>query len=622
MVTLRVFGEPLDLDGSAVVALTRQVADFGQFQTRLSDYTNKFTLPNTSKNRGLLGIEQYESGSDIPYTEQDCSLWFSGVNVVSNGKLIVEEVANDIKVAIRPGSSQLFDLIKTARLRDLNTGFTNNLWDQVIVTASQLADWTDGFTYAITDTGNQSNSVNVIQSRGLVPGVFEKYLIQRIAEQQGYTVDFPTDTLMNKFWMPIVDQKVGDTITGQVEWKTEKNSQFFNTPAFSTNSIFEMNFDVVAPWLDVWNQYYVASASRIRLPFRGAYTVRVKGTIVSTVNAVEVFVKYNAQYVGSSGLFNPVVSVFDFTFTFSVTEYNETLPFSDELSLEILTINGGSSPVSTGIFGLEFTCEQLIPIETNWHRPLEIGINLPNITQGDVYKDFGKKIGAIYLIDDATKVAKVVLIKDLLTNFANPYNWQSKVNANFTPIKRLSINGFAQILNFGWKEPSNYDYQLPVPNTQLPDSVDFIQSLFEVNVLSTIYQGQITCGLIPIWDADLQRLKLDGKPRMLLVNQVIQSTNFTDAIEGNDTTTRYNFATYDGLQWEQLYIAYYRDIFERIIELMASFEMEFMLDEFDVIDFDFSRPVYLNNPMGFYFVRAIKEFTGRETPTNVLLYRL
>jgi hypothetical protein len=114
---------------------------------------------------------------------------------------------------------------------------------------------------------------------------------------------------------------------------------------------------------------------------------------------------------------------------------------------------------------------------------------------------------------------------------------------------------------------------------------------------------------------------LDGKNRVLLVTQVMQPLNFIDGII-NDTTTRYNVATYDGLQWEQLYERYYERLFERLIELMAQYEMEFMLDEFDVIDFDFSRPVYLDNPNGFFFVRQIKEFTGRELPTRVILFRL
>jgi hypothetical protein len=208
-----------------------------------------------------------------------------------------------------------------------------------------------------------------------------------------------------------------------------------------------------------------------------------------------------------------------------------------------------------------------------------------------------------------------------MDSFVNAYDWQSKINVNFTPIKKFTIAGFAQVNQFLWSQPSNYDYKLTIENTQLPDTTDFIKSGFQVGTLSKIIGNQIICGLIPIWDADLQRLKLDGKNRVLLVTQVMQPLNFIDGII-SDTTTRYNVATYDGLQWQQLYERYYERLFERLIELMAQYEMEFMLDEFDVIDFDFSRPVYLDNPNGFFFVRQIKEFTGRELPTRVILFRL
>jgi hypothetical protein len=625
MVVLRVFGEPLDLDATAVVSISRQVADFGQFQTRLSDYTNKFTLPNTGGNRSKLGVENYESGSSIPYAQQDCSLWFGGVNIASNAKLIVEEIGDRIKVSILPGSSILFDIIKTKPLRDLELGFSDNLWDQVIVTASQLADWTDGYTFAITNTGNQSNSATQIQSRGLVPGVFEKFLIKAIAEENDYLVDFPVDEFMEKLWMPITTQLVGEKLSNEVSWKTEKDTQTRTSgfPVFFEG--FNLEFEESSDWLNIWDQLgTIFQGNILRLPYRGVYTFKVSGNFTSTSNRV----LFNAVYVqgqiigGSEELDPSVENSFEFTASFEVQGYSEALPYDQWIRLTVICSTISPEIQDVTVTNLKFDCIDFVPVETNWHRPLSIQTNLPNIKQGDVFKEFAKKTGCLFLIDDVTKVVTIRTLNDVMDSFVNAYDWQSKINVNFTPIKKFTIGGFAQVNQFFWKEPSNYDYTLPIENTQLPDTVDFIKSIFEVGTLSNIYNNLITCGLIPIWDADLQRLKLDNKNRVLLVTQVIQSLNFTDPIEGDDTTTRYNVATYDGLQWQQLYERYYERLFERLIELMAQYEMEFMLDEFDVIDFDFSRPIYLDNPNGFFFVRQIKEFTGRELPTRVILFRL
>ena len=625
MVVLRVFGEPLDLDATAVVSISRQVADFGQFQTRLSDYTNKFTLPNTGGNRAKLGVENYESGSFIPYAQQDCSLWFGGVNIASNAKLIVEEVSDRIKVSILPGSSILFDIIKTKPLRDLNLGFSDNLWDQVIVTASQLADWTDGYTFAITNTGNQSNSATQIQSRGLVPGVFEKFLIKAIAEENDYLVDFPVDEFMEKLWMPITTQLVGEKLSNEVSWKTEKDTQTRTSDFAVFFESFNLEFEESSDWLNIWDQLgTIFQGNILRLPYRGVYTFKVSGNFTSTSNRV----LFNAIYVqgqiigGTEELDPSVENSFEFTASFEVQGYSEALPYDQWIRLTVNCSTISPEIQDVTVTNLKFDCIDFVPVETNWHRPLSIQTNLPNIKQGDVFKEFAKKTGCLFLIDDVTKVVTIRTLNNVMDSFVNAYDWQDKVNVNFTPIKKFTIGGFAQVNQFFWKEPSNYDYTLPIENTQLPDTVDFIKSNFEVGTLSNIYNNLITCGLIPIWDADLQRLKLDNKNRVLLVTQVIQSLNFTDPIEGDDTTTRYNVATYDGLQWQQLYERYYERLFERLIELMAQYEMEFMLDEFDVIDFDFSRPVYLDNPNGFFFVRQIKEFTGRELPTRVILFRL
>jgi hypothetical protein len=337
---------------------------------------------------------------------------------------------------------------------------------------------------------------------------------------------------------------------------------------------------------------------------------------------------FNAVYVqgqiigGTEELDPSVENSFEFTASFEVQGYSEALPYDQWIRLTVNCSTPGEEIQDVTVTNLKFDCIDFVPVETNWHRPLSIQTNLPNINQGEVFKEFAKKTGCLFLIDDVTKVVTIKPLNDIMDSFVNAYDWQSKINVNFTPIKKFTIAGFAQVNQFLWSQPSNYDYKLTIENTQLPDTTDFIKSGFQVGTLSKIIGNQIICGLIPIWDADLQRLKLDNKNRVLLVTQVIQSLNFTDTIEGDDTTTRYNVATYDGLQWQQLYERYYERLFERLIELMAQYEMEFMLDEFDVIDFDFSRPVYLDNPNGFFFVRQIKEFTGRELPTRVILFRL
>jgi hypothetical protein len=54
-----------------------------------------------------------------------------------------------------------------------------------------------------------------------------------------------------------------------------------------------------------------------------------------------------------------------------------------------------------------------------------------------------------------------------------------------------------------------------------------------------------------------------------------------------------------------------------------NFINEAYVDEFgELQDFDFSIPIYLENPSGYYYVQEIKDFTSSSESTSVELLRI
>ena len=125
-------------------------------------------------------------------------------------------------------------------------------------------------------------------------------------------------------------------------------------------------------------------------------------------------------------------------------------------------------------------------------------------------------------------------------------------------------------------------------------------------------------------------LLFNGKPRIAFLftqnTQLIYSSfGESNVIE----TTNIPFLGFEAqsfqdfnLEWQYLYEGFYKSLFNGITDNILKIELQFRLTEFDIQDFDFSIPIYLENPSGFYYVQEIKDFTSSSESTSVELLRI
>jgi MFS superfamily sulfate permease-like transporter len=71
-----------------------------------------------------------------------------------------------------------------------------------------------------------------------------------------------------------------------------------------------------------------------------------------------------------------------------------------------------------------------------------------------------------------------------------------------------------------------------------------------------------------------------------------------------------------------LFESFYQSLIQGVTNNILKIELDFRLTEFDIQDFDFSIPIYLENPSGFYYVQEIKDFTSSKESTSVELLRI
>jgi hypothetical protein len=622
-IVLRIEGVELDLSSEAVIALSKQVAAIGQFQTRLSSFTNKFTIPLTVRNRALLGVESYESGSEFPYTERPASLWYNGVEVASNSRLIIDEVSSDISVTLRPGNSGFFDIIKTLKLRDFDLSDFDHLWNRGNIIIYRNNDWTDGITYPVIDTGNQSQGFQIVLTKGLIAGMFVKYLINRIANEYEYTVSFPTDVLMDELFMPIATQQVGPRITQDVQWKVDKDNQVFVQTV--ANQTFQAAFDPDFP--NKWSNYDNGGTFPIiRLPFRGVYRGNVSFDItIAATASVQVFIVSNILQpfeinIGSV----PASGSYDFGFEFSQDAFQDMPigPLSYAAVWLEFRITDFITTSGITLDNLLWECTEADLKETNYNRPISVQHNLPDITVGQLFIEFGNITGSYYDINDIDGIIRVVKLTELFDGKQNPYPWQQLIDESKEKIVKYSIAGFGQVNVFKWADDSERNFEIQCFNDLLPDTVNIVESRF-ITGNDRVWQGSsLNTAFFNIYDIEAQRIQLDNTPRIMRVLSGSIIANFFESTLESGNVNGFNIGFFQGLEWANLYENRYASIIGGIIDRMLYAEIFFTIDEFDLIDFDFSRPVYLQSPNGYFYVQRISEFTGKQESTKFVMIRI
>ena len=130
MILLYANDTQLDLFSDTVVGLSKRVANIGNFNNRSGSFTNKFTVPLTAKNRAALGLLQPNTTSRTPYESVMGKLVSEGIEIISNVRIVIEQVSDVAELSIKVDNGNLFDLLKTTKLRTLDLRDLDHRWNQ------------------------------------------------------------------------------------------------------------------------------------------------------------------------------------------------------------------------------------------------------------------------------------------------------------------------------------------------------------------------------------------------------------------------------------------------------------------------------------------------------------
>ena len=656
----------LDLDSGTVISTTKRVANIGTLE-RQSSFTNKLNLPATANNLAAIGMVQGSDNSTKKYSKQLGTVAANGIEIMNAAQFSFESLSDRLEVLINSDNAVFFDAIKKTNLREIDLTDLDHLWTKAEVINSIGNTFADGYIYALHDSGYQSQFNGSLNCYGIVPSVFVKYLFQKIGENFGYTF---TGNVFNESYFESLLIPAVNCYVGARNIEELKCNFITNTPVLLPNTGLSFEFynffDVVenstgGPFVDKWNVNFAGSGYYIQIP--GTYKIVLtyntnvspvtvgdsvgaafKIKAVQTLNNETTVIGEQTITTAFSGTFagELVLNVnFD---AFVETTLNPNATGSEttiiSIYLEYLSVDFGLTHTNLNVIDLSLNIEEITnaPV-SHYNRLFNIQANLPNWTCGKFIKEISNLFGIIPVVNEFTKEINLITLNEIAENKPIAKEWQSKIDLSNDINYTFKIEGYGQRNNFQYLPDEIFGYSIDIENESLPKEINYVKSEFHYSNFSNILRKTFNTVFLDNYnqETDLNSdytysnmLSFNGNPRICFLftqntqliyssfgeSNVIENTNIP--FLGFESQSIFTF----NLEWQYLYERFYQSLFNGITNNILKIELSFRLTEFDIQDFDFSIPIYLENPSGFYYVQEIKDFTSSSESTSVELLRI
>lgn len=188
----------MELSESARITQTKQLNRLDDLTTRQSTYSNEISLPKTSKNKKALDfLGEPGSLSRKPYQVAQARLVLDSMEMINNGRAMIEETTDSYNIKVYDGIINLFTAIEGKSIKDLD-------WSDLdhVATPQLVVDSMDGsqeYIYTLYGTATNLQVTDVFQRtlvEYMLPNVYEYAIFDRILTQAGFTYEgeiFDTD---------------------------------------------------------------------------------------------------------------------------------------------------------------------------------------------------------------------------------------------------------------------------------------------------------------------------------------------------------------------------------------------------------------------------------------------
>jgi hypothetical protein len=627
---IRVGNDLLDLGNKARIALTKRINAIGEIEKIKFDFSQNISIKNTKQNRLILGMpDTIQSLGDFPYKRNAVTVLYRGNEVLTNGLIkVLDADRNRINCVVYSGVKELFDDIEGLTLRDINAPELMHPLNITSMLTRFNTGFQDGYIYPFFEWGLTLNpGQRLVNAETLLPWVFVRYLWDKIFEQAGYNVVYPSGLFDNDV-LSIAGLAVPEDVSTQDLFgsRSAALSYTFTAPGSQQNVVQNLFYQVT---FNPRNIPANAVGNRLDLTMlyeaNYSYSIQVNvaqffvGDIDLGTMAIRVIVN------GAAAFTTPFQQLFNsqnlYNYSFDV-ELNSGDTIGFQIVVTTLQVVAGADIFSTGLINVQQFGEA---DKITYKAPINPIEQLPEITQIDFLKSVSLKYGLVWSIDDFTGVIHVKPFDNLIDNIPNAEDWSDIIEDGTISFE---IGDYAQKNWFrytgdvseadGFIECNNENLEAETDVITLPwasfrEQVAYISgsTRFQSGV-NVAFSTEFPFGFDSIDNAMYARLQRATLPQQMTIQQLNPPLQFGTG--ANVTFCRQ-------LKFEDLFPLYW-NVVQRSLNNVKILSCPADIKATTFLQRDQLVPVYASQHNAYFYCEVIENWQGDEKTVLVKLVRI
>lgn len=640
-------GKLVPLKPDTTIALTKSICDIGDIGNRDSDFTNEFDLPKSQELQELLELpEKINGASAKPYQKINASVIENGVELVSNGFMILEGSGDSHKGTVYGGNADFFQLIEGEKLEDMDFSdaiYAHN-WALTDIFGSKAN--TAGFVYPIIDWGAYDNLSRTINVGKLLPALFVHSLLTQIATEKGYTLagNLISNDKYTKLLLPVTGNQLKDiNLLAKCKPTIDRN---YSKPSQTVVSIFGIKFDdhMTDPFLLLNEQTVVMTGGTI-----------TDTTTYTCYNAGTFDFKTVVDYSGtghSNSSWDLRLRVIPFGSTVLSQDIAITMPpvnSAGQLIINMpgiamnkgdrafvyLQINSALTTTATiTIFGTStFECTKAVVTAVTFGNPFPIADNIPKFSKTELFKLVARVMCAMWQVDSSTKTIHWRQFNEIANNKGQAIDITDLVDESHKTEVEYHATEYAQQNWMRYKEDGSVPLQLGDGYFYIDDeTLEPEKDLFTLPVAATEMTYKLLDLEVPYidkYDSGANLFSHSIQPRLLLLDyQTITGAaiGYTDNVNtssSNDVPLCYFIKAQKdfSLGFNDNVIEENYDSLVQVLTKYKKITERVNWSLLDIKGMDIFKPVYIAKHANYFYINRIDNFVNGEL-TDTELIRL
>lgn len=633
----------IELPNDDTIGLNFQVYSIFNAEGRSGFVSSPIKAPKTRKNNIVFeSLSNVNSATVLPYRKLTAKVVQNGIEIMPNGFAIIKETSDSYQFNVFSGNVNFFDLIKGLNVNEIDT--TSMIHNYTVANVAASFSNTENYIYPIVDWGDGIELLDnstIQNTDALLPCLFLKTFLEKSAHDQSYSL---TGTF--------IDSDAYDRLL------ITPNQWGYTEDFVNSNNGYAGDSTPIAQTDVTIDSLLSASGTEdFTIPF--VYTTFTKATFTGTsftpaqdiYGTLRFYVKANFNCNPIGNLVNIDINIKEdgvVIANFNIARIsNFAISFNQTISTGQMYISS-SSVYSVDV---EVSCQRDSSndylFRYTWHESsfsLSMSKDIPygaeinpsfayDWQQVDVWKDTMNMYCLVMQTNEVTKTIHLNYLNDITTNIKNARNWSDKIVKGGVKVS-YDVGGYAQRNYIKYAEDEDVsagkgDGYFDIDDENLIAEKD----LFRLKAAAVedglrVYNNHTPTIPFQTYVGSSFDKK---KTRFLLLDKTSFNLDLKNTVNSDvASVTNVPFCYFeksgknDNLDFQSLIDTNYStltamfDKYKRVV-------CQAKLTELDVLDFDFTIPIYVEyndgntSFSGNYYVNKISNFKRNKTTTLELI---